>query len=166
MASLIRTEKRIWSLRNASETLDLRDWGTRESWRMLAKIKICQIWRNTAATGLCIPDLEQHRCSNRTVYGSFRSEDSRCGATPLLRDSVRVNSFETGNEHIPDLEQHPYHMLVNSFVRFDHPDLKQTPLLTAARGRCTGQLVSLCITTIFFFFSALLSPLALGVTFI
>ena len=95
--------------------------------KILAKIKImCQVWRNTAAaTGQCIPDLEQNRCSNRTVYGSFRSEDSRCGATPLLRDSVRVNSFETGNEHIPDLEQHPYHMLVNTFVRFDHPDLKQ-----------------------------------------
>ena len=84
-----------------------------------------------------MPDLAQHSC-NRTVYsrsgatrlqqqkGSFRSEDSRCGATPPLRDDcVRVNSFGTGSQHIPDLEQHPYHMLVNTFVRFDTPDLKQ-----------------------------------------
>ena len=93
----------------------------------MAKVKICQIWRNTAAPGLlCIPDLEQYRySSNRTVYGSFRSEDSRCGATPLLRDCVRVNSFGTGSQHIPDLEQNPYHMLVNSFVKFDNPDLRQ-----------------------------------------
>ena len=117
MARLMRTEKKTWwwSLRNASETWDLRDWGTRESSWILAKTKImCQIWRYTAATGLCIPDLEQHRCSNRTVYGSFRSEDSRCGAAQLLRDCVRVNSFGTGSQHIPDLGQHPYHMLVNS----------------------------------------------------
>ena len=92
----------------------------------LGEIKICQIWRNTAATGLlCIPDLEQYRCSNRTVYGSSRSEDSRRGATPLLRDCVRVNWFGTGSQQITDLEQHPYHMLVNSFARFDNPDLKQ-----------------------------------------
>ena len=79
-----------------------------------------------------MPDLAQHRC-NRTVYsrcgatplqqqecvyGSFRSEDSRCGVTPLLRDDcLRVNSFGTGSQHIPDVEQHPYHMLVNTFER-------------------------------------------------
>ena len=124
--SILKTEEKTWwSLRNASETWDLKYWGTRELRRILAKIKICQIWRNTAATGLCILDLEQHRCSNRTVYGLFRSEDSRCGATPLLRDCVRVNSFQSGSQHIPDLEQHPYHMLVNTFVRFDNPELKQ-----------------------------------------
>ena len=93
-----------------------------ESWR---KFKMCQIWSNTAATGLCIPDLEQHRCNNRTVYGSFHSKDSRSGATLLLRECVRVNSFGTGSQHIPDLEQHPYHMLVISFVRFDNSSLKQ-----------------------------------------
>ena len=92
----------------------------------LAKIKVGQIWRNTAATRQCIPDLEQHHCSNRTVYGSFRSEDSRCGATPLLRDCVRVNSSGTGkSKHIPDLEEHAYLMLLNTFVRVDNPDLKQ-----------------------------------------
>ena len=64
-----------------------------------------------------MPDLDQHRC-NRTVY-------SRSGATPLLRDCVRVNSFGTGSQHVQDLEQHPYHMLLNSFVRCDNPDLKQ-----------------------------------------
>ena len=50
-----------------------------ECWR---KFKLCQIWSSTA------------RC-NRTVYVSFRSEDSRCGATPLLllRDWVRVNRY-------------------------------------------------------------------------
>ena len=43
---------------------------------------------------LDVPDRDQHRC-NRTVYVSFRSEDSRCGATPLLllRDWVRVNRY-------------------------------------------------------------------------
>ena len=78
---------------------------------------VFQIWSSTARR-------------KRTVYGSFRSEDSRCGATPLLllRDCVRVNSFGTGSQHIPDLEQHPYHIRVNSFARFDNPDLK-TPLL-------------------------------------
>ena len=91
-----------------------------------------------------MPDLDQHSCRNRTVYGLFRSEDSRCRATPLLRDCVRVNSFGTGSQHIPDLEQHPYHMLVNSFVRFDNPHLKQQ--------RFQGTVfVSLRITTICFF---------------
>ena len=82
---------------------------------------VFQIWSSTARR-------------KRTVYGSFRSEDSRCGATPLLllRDCVRVISFGTGSQHIPDLEQHPCHMLVNSFVRFDNPDLKQ--------HRCYGTL--------------------------
>ena len=80
------------------------------------------------STTLCIIlDLEQHRCK-RTVYGSFLSEDSRCGATPLLRDCVHVNSFGTGSQHIPDREQHPYHMRVNPFARFDNLDLT-TPLL-------------------------------------
>ena len=75
-----------------------------------------------------MPDLEQHRCEKRTVHGSFLSEDSRCGATPLVRNCVRVNSFGTKSQHILDVEQHPYHMRVNSFGRFDNPDLK-TPLL-------------------------------------
>ena len=91
-----------------------------------------------------VPDLDQHSCRNRTVYGLFRSEDSRCRATPLLRDCVRVNSFGTGSQHIPDLEQHPYHMLVNSFVRFDNPHLKQQRFQGTA-------FVSLRITTICFF---------------
>ena len=77
---------------------------------------VFQIWRNTAAAtgGLFtghfvrkIPDVERHRC-----YGT-----SHC--------CVWVNSFGTGSQHIPDLEQHPFHMLVNSFGRFDNPDLKQ-----------------------------------------
>ena len=124
----------------------------------MAKINTCQVWRNTATTGLCIPDLlEQNRCSNRTVYGSFRSEDSRCGATPLLRDDcVRVNSFGTGSQHISDLEQHPYHMLVNTFVRFDHPDLKQ--------HRCYGTVYGLIRFIMYYydfcFFSALPSFLS------
>ena len=162
MARLMRTEKKTWrwSLRNASETSDL-GLENLESWRKFKIIR--QIWRNTAATGLCISDLEQHRCSNRTVYGSFRSEGSRCGGTPLLRDDcVRVNSFGTGSQHIPDLEQHPYHMLVNSFVRFDNPDLSNT----AATALCTGQLFSSCITTIFVFFLRCLHPSALGIAFI
>ena len=129
-----------------------------------------EIWCNTAATGLYSRSIWSNTAAATGLFtGHFvRKIPDRFGAsTPLLRDCARVNSFGTaGSQHIPDLEQHPYHMLVNSFVRFDHPDLKQTPLLTAARGRCTGQLVSLCITTVFFFFSALLSPLALGVTFI
>ena len=112
-----KSEKCVWDLRPE------RLW-TRESWRMLAKIKICQIWRNIAATGLCIPHLEQHRCSNRTVHRLLRSEDSSA-ATPLLRDCVRVNSFGTGSQHIPDLEQQPNQMRVNSFARLDNPDLKQ-----------------------------------------
>ena len=41
-----------------------------------------------------------------TVYGSIRSEQE-------------VNTF------IPYLEQHLYHMRVNSFARFDNIDLKQ-----------------------------------------
>ena len=73
----------------------------------------------------CILDLvEQHRCNNRTVYSLFRSEDSECGVTPLLRDCVRVNSFGTGGQHIPDLGN-PYHMRVSSFARFDNLGLKQ-----------------------------------------
>ena len=73
---------------------------------------VFQIWSSTA------------RC-NRTVNVSFRSEDSRCGAKPLLPDCVRVNSFGTGSQHIPDLEQHPHQMRDNSFVRFDNLDLHQ-----------------------------------------
>ena len=108
--------------------------------------------RNTAATGLCIPDLEQHHGSSRTVYGSFRSEGSRCGGTPLLRDDcVRVNSFGTGSQHIPDLEQHPYHMLGNTLVRFDYPELKQ--------HRCYGTVYGLIRFIMYYydfcFFSAL-----------
>ena len=129
----------------------------------MAKIKIiCQIWRNTAATGLCIPDLEQHRCSNRTVYGSFRGEDSRCGATPLLRDCVRVNSFGTGSQHIPDLEQNPYHMLVNSFVKFDNPDLRQH----GCYGTVYGSIRFIMYYYDFFFFLRCLHPLALDIAFI
>ena len=121
-------EKKVAGEISKVTPLDLRDWRTRESpWRILAKIQD-------------VPDRAQHRCNRavfeiwsstarrkRTVYGSFRSEDSRCGATPLLllRDCVRVISFGTGSQHIPDLEQHPFHMLVNSFGRFDNPDLKQ-----------------------------------------
>ena len=59
-----------------------------------------------------IPDVEQHRCYG-TVYGSIRPEQE-------------VNAF------IADLEQHPYHMRVNSFAKFDNPALKQrdgVPLL-------------------------------------
>ena len=121
-------EKKVAGEISKVTPLDLRDWRTRESpWRILAKIQD-------------VPDRAQHRCNRavfeiwsstarrkRTVYGSFRSEDSRCGATPLLllRDCVRVISFGTGSQHIPDLEQHFYHMQENSFVRFDNPDLKQ-----------------------------------------
>ena len=55
MARLMRTEKNTcwWNLINAREIWDLRDWRTRESWRILAKIQDT-------------PDLEQHRC-NRTA---------------------------------------------------------------------------------------------------
>ena len=115
----------------------------------LAKIKVGQIWRNTAATRQCIPDLEQHHCSNRTVYGSFRSEDSRCGATPLLRDCVRVNSSGTGkSKHIPDLEEHAYLMLLNTFVRVDNPDLKQH----RCYGTEYGSIRFIITSTIFVFF--------------
>ena len=81
---------------------------------------VFQIWSSTA------------RC-NRTVNVSFRSEDSRCGAKPLLPDCVRVNSFGTGSQHIPDLEQHPHHMRVTSFLRFDNPDLKTVLLRDGVR---------------------------------
>ena len=88
---------------------------------------LCQIWTNTPLQQDCVFQIwsSTARC-NRTVFVSFRSDFSRCGATPMLRDCVRVNSFGTGSQHIPDLEQHPYHknMRVNSFVRFDNPDLK------------------------------------------
>ena len=133
------------------KTWDLRDWRTRES--ILAKIQD-------------MPDLEQHRHSRTAVY-------SRSGATPLEQDCcLRFISFGrfqmwsntaatglrtghslgSGTQHIPDLEQHPYHIGVNSFARFDHPDMKQ--------HRCYGTLYGsiryyLNITTIFCPFSAL-----------
>ena len=120
------------------ETWDLRYWGTRESWRILAKIKICQIWRNTAATGLCIPDVEQHRCNSRTVYGSFRSEDSRCGVT--IRSEREVNTFQIWS-NTPTIS-----WLIRSW-----DSIIQIWSNIAATGRCTGQFVSLCITPIFVF---------------
>ena len=130
-----------------------------ESWRKLRYARsgatplqqdcVFQIWSNTAAaTGL--------------FTGHFvRKIPDRFGAsTPLLRDCARVNSFGTaGSQHIPDLEQHPYHMLVNSFVRFDHPDLKQH----RCYGTVDGSIISLCITTIFFCVAFILT---VGVAFI
>ena len=150
MARLMRTEKKtcwrfLWS---APETWDLRDWRTRESSRILAKSQD-------------MPDLEQHRC-NRTEY-------SRSGATPLQMDCLRVISFGrfqmwsntcskelrtgqfsfgTGSQHIPDLEQHPYHMRVISFARFDNLGFK-TPLL---RDGVRVKSFHLCIITMFVVF--------------
>ena len=56
---------------------------------------------------------------------------------------------------MPDLEQHPYHMWVNSFARFETPDLEQhrwygtvygsirseQEANIAATGLCTGHFV-------------------------
>ena len=111
---------------------------------------VFQIWSSTA------------RC-NRTVNVSFRSEDSRCGAKPLLPDCVRVNSFATGSQHIPDLERHPYHMLVNSFVRFG---FEATPLLRDGVRVNSFHYVLLRYATIFVFFLRCLHPVALGIVFI
>ena len=129
MARLMRTERKNLLVISLKCAWDLRPERLEDSTiiKNLAENSRCQTCSNTAATGLSILNLEQHRCK-RTVYGSFLSQDSRCGATPLLRDCVRVNSIGTGSQHIPDLDQHPYHMGVNSFARCDNPDLK-TPLL-------------------------------------
>ena len=98
MARLMRTEKKesllksqkcaaSWDLR--SERLEdstiMKDLGENSRYARsgptpLQQDCIFQIWGSTA------------RC-NRIVYVLFRSEDSRCGATPLLRDWVRVNSY-------------------------------------------------------------------------
>ena len=112
IARLMRTEKKKTMLVKSQECARPETWETEgldnneESWR---KFKICQIWTNTAATGLCLPDLEQHRSLQQDRYVLFRSADSRCGATPMLRECVRVNSFGTGSQHVPDLDQQPYH---------------------------------------------------------
>ena len=88
---------------------------------------MCQIWGNTTVTGLCIPDisgvtpLQQQDCLRVISFGRLQMWSN----TAAIRDCVRVNSFGTGSQHIPDLEQHFYHMQENSFVRFDNPDLKQ-----------------------------------------
>ena len=62
------------------------------------------------------------RC-NRTIYMPFRSEDSSNIAVtgPCMGQFVR----DRKSQHIPDVEQRPYHMRVNLFVRFDNPDVKQ-----------------------------------------
>ena len=149
-----------WFLCSAPETWETgRLENHQESWR---KFKICQIWSNTAATVLSIPDLEQHRCK-RPVYGSFLSEYSRCGATPLLRDCVRVNSFGTSSQRIPDLEQHPYHMRDSSFARVDNPDWKH-----CCYGTVYGSIrFILCTTTCTIcLFLRCLHPVTLGVAFI
>ena len=74
MVRLMRTEKK----KLAGEISEIRPERLEDSRHM----------------NLDVPDRDQHRC-NRTVYVSFRSEDSRCGATPLLllRDWVRVNRY-------------------------------------------------------------------------
>ena len=62
---------------------------------------------------------------------------------------------------MPDLEQHPYHMRVNSFVKFDNPDLKQ---------RCYGTVYgSICFIMYYYdfcFFLRCLHPVTLGIAFI
>ena len=114
-----------------------------------------------AATGLLSLSNSRYRkvtrVRERTVYVSFRSEHSRCGATTLLlRDWVRVNLFGAGSQHIPDLEQYPYHMLVNSFVRLNNPDLRQHRCYGTVYGsiRFIMQYYDFC------FFSALPSSLS------
>ena len=97
MVRLMRTEKKHLMVK--SQEWDLRPErleDTRITMKNLGENSRCarsgptplqqdcvfQIWKSTA------------RC-NKTVYVSFRSEDSRCGATPLLlpRDWVRVNRY-------------------------------------------------------------------------
>ena len=119
---------------------------------------LCQIWTTTPLQQDCVFQIwsSTARC-NRTVNVSFPSEDSRCGATPLLlRDWVRVNLFGAGSQHIPDLEQYPYHMLVNSFVRLNNPDLRQHRCYGTVYGsiRFIMQYYDFC------FFSALPSSLS------
>ena len=144
----------VWEMRLRSETWD---WGTRESWRILAKLRyarsgatplqqdccVFQIWSNTAAaTGLFtghlvrkIPDVEQHRCYG-TVYGSIGSEQE-------------VNKLQIWS-NTP---------IICWLIRSQDSTI-QIWSNTATTGRCTGQLVSLCITSIFVFFSALPSSLS------
>ena len=101
--------------------------------------------------------LQQQDCLRVISFGRFQG-----GATPLLRDCVRVNSFGTGSQHIPDLEQNPYHMLVNSFVKFDNPDLRQH----RCYGTVYGSIRFIMYYYDFFFFLRCLHPLALDIAFI
>ena len=78
MVRLMRTEKK----KLAGEISEVRPdkMCARSGPTPLQQDCVFQIWSSIA------------RC-NRTVYVSFRSKDSRCGATPLLRDWVRVNRY-------------------------------------------------------------------------
>ena len=156
---LVISLKCAWDVR--PESLD-DSKNHQESW---PKLKICQIWSNTAATGL---------------------EYFRSGATPLQKDF-------TGHffRKISNVEQHGFYGTAYGSIRSEQevstfqiwsntPTIKICGLIrsedsiiqiwsfTAATGRCTGQFASLCITTICyeFFFLRRLRPVTLGIAFI
>ena len=64
--------------------------------------------------------------------------------------------------HIPDLEQHPYHMRVNSFARFDDLDLKQYRYC----GTVYGSIRFIMYHYDFCLFMRFLHPVTLGIAFI
>ena len=137
-------------MRLRPETWETGELETHHSWW---KFKICQIRTNTAATGLFLLDLEQHR--------SLQHDYSRCHFVRKIPDVKQHRCYETvhrsirseqESQHVPHLEQHPYHMRFNSFVRFDHPDLKQHSCYRTVYGSIRFIMYYYNLLRFFFFF--------------